>query len=482
MRKIILVLLFELLSTSVSAQNVLKLDEYLQKVGRDNPALKAINMSIDSSGNKILEMDMIYSPYLVGNYTWMDDKAGSGFGSSLNTSQMLINSWTFNLNKRFQTGSNVSFGYTNTDTDITLASPTTMFGPFPVSRFKAYDMKPYVKVEQSLLRDFMSRQTDANINKTKSLVRAGQYMQYFSGQQIILKAHLVYMNLSLSREILNFRKEELARSEEILKWSQNRVDLDLADEGDLLQVEALHKLRQLTLQMATEDEKNASRDYNELLGLSEDNVTDQTQPLSEIIAACENTDKITYTGQRADVLASKASYKSAEYAKTETLYRAYPEVSATGAMSLHGLDLSQADAFKQITGADKPTYSIGLNLIVPLDVPTLRKVVKGYDVEYDASKENLTKAQLSAKKDWTKLSENWKNVKQRLALAKEIKEIQSLRLANERKKFERGRTTMFQLLSAENDLDDSTINVYRLMFEMLSVDAQVDLYNTQEMK
>ncbi|OGS19519.1 MAG: hypothetical protein A3J83_02680 [Elusimicrobia bacterium RIFOXYA2_FULL_40_6] len=476
--KILSVLVIPVLLSNVFAQNVLTLESYLKNVNSGNPSLKAANMSIESAGNKVLEMDMVYSPFVSANYTWMDDKSGSGFGSSLDTKQMLLNSWTLGINKKWYTGSTLSFGYTNSDSDIKLNSPFS-FGPYSLTNFKATDIKPFLRLEQSLLRDFMSRQTNASINKSKAQARSGQYMLLYSVQQGIFKARMTYMSLSLSREIINFRKEELARAEEILKWNENRVKLDLADKGDYLQAQALHKMRELNLQIAVEDEKSACRDFNEMLGKPGDVVGETVQPLSDLITCCENISELKFSGDRADVLSAKASFESAEFAKVETLYRSYPEITASGMMSLHGLAFSQSDAFTQITDADKPTYTLGLNLIVPLDVSTLKKVRKGYDVDYEASKENLNKAKISADKDWNKLSQTWQNVKDRLALAQDIKKIQTDRLENERTKFSRGRTTMFSLMSAENDLDDATINVFRLMLEELSIQAQVEFYNTK---
>ncbi|OGS27798.1 MAG: hypothetical protein A2297_01205, partial [Elusimicrobia bacterium RIFOXYB2_FULL_48_7] len=430
---------------------------------------------------KVLEMDLIYSPVAVANYTWMDDKSGAGFGSSLDTNRMYLNTWTLGLSKKTFTGSTLSLGYTNIDTEFYLNSPYSL-GPYTLMNFNATDIKPFFRIDQSLLRDFMSRQTDANIKKTKAQVRSGQYMLLYSAQAVILKARMAYMSLSLAREIVVLRKEELSRAGEILKWNENRVNLDLADKGDLLQAQALQKLRQLNMKMAEEDEKNACREFNELLGRRGDIVAETIQPLSEISAGYSIESTLSSSGQRADVLSARAAFESAEYARVETLYRSYPEISATGMMSLHGLDFTKSGAFDQVTDADKPAYTLGLNLIIPLDFATLKKVRKGYDTDYQASKENLEKAKISADNEWSRLSRQWNSVKERLALAQDVKKIQAERLENERAKFARGRTTMYSLMSAENDLDDAAINVYRMMLEELSIYAQSELYNTKPFK
>jgi outer membrane protein TolC len=50
---------------------------------------------------------------------------------------------------------------------------------------------------------------------------------------------------------------------------------------------------------------------------------------------------------------------------------------------------------------------------------------------------------------------------------------------SEQKRFQRGRTTTFLVLNAENDLDDATLSVYRLIFEELLTKAQAELFNTK---
>jgi outer membrane protein TolC len=131
-----------------------------------------------------------------------------------------------------------------------------------------------------------------------------------------------------------------------------------------------------------------------------------------------------------------------------------------------------------VTNAEKPTYSLGLSFIVPLDYKTLNTVRKGYKNDFEAAKKNSESAELVAGNDWDQLLRTWHNVKARLSLGREIQDAQDKRLVNEQNRFERGRSTTFLLLTAENDLDDATLNVYRLVYEELLTAAQADLYNT----
>jgi outer membrane protein TolC len=179
------------------------------------------------------------------------------------------------------------------------------------------------------------------------------------------------------------------------------------------------------------------------------------------------------------VLAAESAYTSSEFADKETQIRSKPELSLNASYQLNGLGLSSSDAWDQVTGQDKPTYTIGLSFIVPLDFRTLSTVKKGYNNDFASAKQTVIAAQTAAQNEWDQLQVNWLNVKSRLALSQDIMRIQDDRVKNEQFRFERGRTTTFLIQSAENDLDDAILNVYRTVLEEIMTLANAELYNTE---
>lgn len=477
----ITVLLAALAVPHVFAQQKMTLEAYLAAVEQNNSEIKAADLSIESMGNKILELDMTYSPYLTGGYSYMDDRGGAGFGSSLPTDRMQGGGWNLTAAKKFTSGGTLSAGYTSSDALLNLSEPTEIFGPnsAKIDSFRGNELKPYVKYEQSLLREFGGGLTKAGIMKAKASVRAGQYMQIFKKQQALLKARATYWSLSLARDVISFRHLSLDRTQKMLDWTGNRVNLDLAEKSDLLQMQAAVKMRQLNLQMAREDETKTCRDFNDLLGKTSETVDADLEKIADKVSDYGQMACLTAAGARADVLAARANYESSQYADRETHYRSMPELSVNGSYSLHGIATTRDDAWSQVRDGDKPAYSLGITFIVPLDYKTLNKVRDGYKQDFLSAKQSLDKAELSAKNDWEQLCTGWKNVKSRLSLAGEIKTVQEQRLENEQKLFQRGRTTTYQMLTAENDLDDAALNVYRLIYEELMLGAQAELYATQ---
>ena len=469
-----------LAGVSFSAQYT-GVDEYLAQVESHNQEIKAIDMTLDSLRRKPLETEMAYSPYISAGAQYMKDKSGPTYGSTLSAKEMDIFSLNAAFNKKWDGGASLSVGYTQAVTALDLYSPLQLTPDQSLSQFTAYDVRPSVRFEQSLIKERAGGLTRSAINKTKLVARQGAYMQVFKRQQIIIKARSAYWALSLAREVVLFRQLSLERAEKLLNWNKKRVALDLADKTDLLQAQAAYKLRQLNYQLAVEDELKAQRAFSELMGKTGDTPAGDIMKLSDMSAAYASGD-LKRTGERADVLAAAAGYESAHFALKEALHRTGPEVSVYGTASLHGLDIDYGRALSQAGVADKPSYGAGVVFSMPLGRSLIASVRKGYDADLEAAKNTLEKARISAVSDWQDMLNTWRNVKMRMALAVQIRDIQNDRVNNEQKKLERGRTTTFLLLTAENDLDDAIINVYRLMMEQLALAAQAELYNTGEIQ
>jgi len=463
---------------ALAKADVITLDNYLKRVETENPDIIAVNLSIEAAWQKVMEADMVYSPYVSGSYNRTDDRSGPGFGSVLATDEMKASEFSLSASEKFRTGTNVSLGYTYMGADFSLLSPFNYNGT-NYNSFSGYQLTPTLSLSQSLLRDFNAGLTQSGIDKQKSSVLAGQYMLLYKKQQLMLSAHSAYWSLSLDREVMDFRKASLDRAEKLLNWNENKIKLDLIEESDLLESQAAYRLRQLNLKLSQEDEIKASRAFNQMLGLKSDIVAENLEKISDKVTAFAQIDKLSCDGKRADVLAAESTYRSSEFADKETKYRAMPELSFNASYALNGLGLAYSDAWDQLASQDKPTYTLGLSFIVPLDYKTLTTVKRGYNNDFTSSKEAFKSAMNAAQNDWDQLQTSWSNVKSRLQLAKDIMKIQDDRVKAEQKKFEKGRTTTFLLLSSENDLDDATLSLYRTVFEEIMTLAQAELYNTK---
>ncbi len=476
--------LFTFLITLASAlpcwpQEPFTLEKYLSQVETNNQDIRSVNFSIMSIDQKIQEVDTAYVPFLGAGLSYTKDKSGPGLNSTLPTKEMDIVGLNVGINKKWRTGTSLSFTYTDMLASLDLLTPTQVIGPDKVTSLAGFQIKPSVRIDQSLIKDTKNGLTQAGIGKAKASALSGRYLLLFRKQQILQQARAAYWALSLSREVVEFRALSLERAQQVLVWNENKVKLDLAEKSDLYQAQAAYKLRQLLLQQAVEDEEKARRRFNEFRGATSSTVDESVEKIADVVDNNAGVATLVKAGERADVLSAVASLESMQFARKEAFLRTGHDVSVFGSAAFSGLDTSYAGTWEQVLSIDKPIIAVGVMYTTPLNFSISRTVRKGYENDLNAARENLAKAQLSSQNAWDELVRAWNEVKVRLALAREIRDIQSLRLEEEQRKSQRGRTTTFLRLNAENDLDDATLNVYRLAFEELMVLAQVELYSTK---
>ncbi|MEW6516524.1 MAG: TolC family protein [candidate division FCPU426 bacterium] len=457
----------------------LNLDAYVQRVEQNNPALAATGRACAAMAGKIKEAHAVYSPLLNAAYRLDLDRSGLNLESPIQANEIQSHAWNISLSERFATGTLISAGYADTSLTLDLPAPYPIDATTLLSRFTAYDLKPYIRLEQSLLQELVGGMTEAGIRKSELAAESGQYQQLLNRQRILLDARAAYLRLSLCRDIVNFRQEALVRAEDILKWNEKKLQLDLVDPGDLLQARAQHRQSALELLNALDDEKSACRDFNRFCNLDSETVAEEVQSLPELLSRDLNLESLSRTGHRADVLSARAVLAGSEAAVRESRWRLSPELTAFGLASWHGLHTDRAEAFNQVIGAEKPAYAVGAELTLPLDFSLQAATVRGYEQEQEASAAQLRDAEIAAETDWNKLCEQWVHAKAKLEAAREVRDLQARRVELERSKIRRGKTTTWQVVMAENDLDLATMSLHHVMFEALMTLFQSDLYNTQ---
>ena len=465
------------LSSFAIAGTLLREDEYINQVEKNNQNIQSINLSYQAIEKKAVELDMTYSPYLDSSFTMAGDGSGS-LSSSLPIKDISSNSLSMTLSKKYESGSKIDVGYSLINSNINLTKSTNIYGS-DMTSFSTYQLTPTVSFEQSLLRDYKGRLTSTGIKKTKATLRANQYSLLYNKQQILSQARSAYWKLSYARDVIQFCKTSLDRTEKIVKWNQKKAALDLVERADVLEANASYSLKKLSLESAIEDEIKAARAFNDFLGLNSETVDFELEKLKDKKNFYLTVD-ISKTGERADVLSQRYVLKNSEYADIETKYRSMPELKFLGSYALYGGGTKFSDSTSQVKDWEKPIYSFGVSLIVPLDYKRLNIIKEGYNQDSLSSKKSVEKAEISAKNDWDNLLKTWKNVKTRLLLAENIRGIQEERVQNEQKLLEKGRTTTFLFLRAQDDFDDATLTVYGLILEEITTYMQTYLYNNSD--
>ncbi|MDR0486478.1 MAG: TolC family protein, partial [Elusimicrobiota bacterium] len=411
MKKSVLFLtVFAFIFTSKGYAKTLSLNEYLQIAMQNNPSLQSVNAGIMSLNGQIASLERAYSITLnaSGNYAY--DESRRNVDTSLDSI-----TYDASLSKMFGFGTQVSLGFSNS---------FTSFGNELIDNKQ--DLAPYIKLQQSLLQDFNGALTKAKMEKARADLRKSLYQLEQNRRNIILNAKLAYWNYSYSKTILEYRTASLGRSQRILDWVQNRFRLDLAERVDFLQSQAAVKSRQLALQQAREDEINKKRSFYQFLNANEASDYD-VESFENIGVNYEKDKSLIKRGTRLDVLAASESVKSAQYDRDSFKLSLGADLSLTGQVSLNGIDKTFSDAFSQVSGADRPSFAVGLQYSLPLDFSLRNRVNKGYEAALLSQRAALEAAIIQERDDWQKYLDQWEGATLRLALAQELKTLQQQR-------------------------------------------------------
>ncbi len=459
--------------TTSSFGEFLTVDQYVKKVEENNNTLKEIDYQIEAITKKFKESFRAYSMSLGANIGYANDKTRAYNAASGQFADQKIQALNFDVsvNKQFETGTLFSAGYGTNYSSVKYILPL----------YETTDMAPYVALEQSLLKNFNGDLTKISISKMKSASQSLLYLQTYKKQQLLLNAKKVYWALSYARTVSDFRKQSFERSRKILEWNESRYNRDLAEKNDVLQSKALYKGRELALKQAQYDIITASRNFNEMLNISSPAVDYSIESIENLEKYFKGITELTRgTGRRADVLSALANVESSKYAAQEKNKSIGADLKLSGKFAFNGADSSFTGASSEMAKLNYPSWALGLSYSLPLDFSIQKTVNEGFDAEIKATAKLAEQTELAEKNDWDQLNASWKNSLEKYYIAKELNQIQSERNIEEQKLLKAGRSTTFEMVQSEDDLDNSTLTKYQMSMDLIFMllESQM-LYDTQ---
>lgn len=445
---------------------ILSVADYLDLVRQNNTELQSVQANIDAVKGKIAEIERAYSFYLSAGINYANDQSGRPYSPQMQINRITNLGYDVSINKQFETGTKFAAGlngsYSQYDSNI--------------FAYELNDIAPFLKLEQSLLKEYKGGTTKASMALAKAKAKSALYMLEYKKQAIILNAKLAYWNLSYTRTVVDFRKASLERTNKLLIWNERRYKLDLAENSDMLQSQAAVKARELMLKLAKEDEIKARRAFNQILNIADETVSYEVVKFVETGVIFEKDKKLEKKGIRMDVLSALEEVKSAEYEQMISENSMGADLVLSGQFSLNGLDEKFAKASEYAAAASKPAYALGLRYSVPLDFKLRKTINQGYESSKLAARKAAEFASVQEKNEWLQIVDNWNNAKSRLALTIEIENIQKQRNIEDQNLLRKGRRTTYLVLQSEQDLDDSTLNVLRGIFELISIYEQAEAF------
>jgi outer membrane protein TolC len=456
-----------LITSQMAFASTLNIKDYLKEVSQSNGTFKAGELFIKAYGLRSSEASFDFLPALVGNVNYTDNRLVPV--SSLYPSQTISYGGYLGLQTKLRTGTQLGFNYN--------ANWTQMSGsPFVPTGGYWYN-NPTLTISQPLWKDFWASYSKANEDALLASFKAQGYVQRYNQQQITFSAETTYWRLSLYREIIKFDQQALERTEKILKWNQKRVSMNVADRGDLLQAQAAMKQRQLQLQSDLETVRQICSDFNKLRGHKGDLVSEDVQAFDSALELKISVE-LKRSQDRLDVLATLQNNESIKAQADAGLEKVKPDISLYGVAQLSGRNTdfgpASQDAWDTNIG---PSYQIGVKMNIPLDFHLISDINQGNRAMKMATEYASQKVKADAEQDWNDLQKKFKDVLTRFEMARELETLQKEKLDNERRRFNTGRTTSFQVLTFEDNYSDSQLGRLRIENDAITLRAQARFYN-----
>jgi outer membrane protein TolC len=442
-------------------------DEYMVEVRSKNSALLGSEKVIKGTSLRTNEAKLNYLPNFFMNGLYSDDKRLTNAPAFLGT-QTLRKTYQAGLSQQFKSGTKTTVSYNFAQTTINGASPLFL----PNSNF--YDVAPQLELTQSLWRNWWGGETRASEELIQSGVDSLNYMEKFRYKQLMMNAEMNYWRLAFAQEIVLVQKDSLERSKKLKDWNYSRFSTGLADESDYLQSSSAMTARELEYQTAVIEEKSASRLFNSLREIEDDSVDQKLTPP-------EDNDLLNLkiperNGNREDVQASLSQKKIAQAQAQLGQEKNKPTLEVYGSYSLNGRAASNGPAVDMALTTDHPYTIVGLRFNTPINVVTLSNNKEGYSQEKIAADYNYQRKLFEQEKEWKDLVNKFHDYQERLKLAQKMENAQKEKLSKEKARFNRGRTTTFQILQFEQDFANAQLLKLRYESELINTYAQLKLF------
>ena len=363
-------------------------------------------------------------------------------------------------------GTTYTLGWTNTRNDVTGAG--TLLNP-------TYSSNLSLGVTQPLLRNFGRTVNERLVIQARLGDNQNAYGYVIAVQTAIQTAENAYWDLVYAVENLKAKQEALDRAKDLNRITKIKIDVGALAPIDIVQTEVTIAQREQDIIIAEGLIGDAQDRLRRLLNVQ--SVPDWNRP---IVPTDRPTRESLRSGYVADVnqgydtaLKTRPEIKqsllnieskkvTASYQKNQLMPRL--DLSAgygRAGLGANGLgvdadgnpyDLSYSSALTQITHGDYPAWSVGVVFAVPIGNRVARGNSAIANADLDLARTNLAITKANLQVEVRAAARNIDTAYRSVQAASKARELAERNLDAEKKKYENGMTTSFQVAQIQNDL------------------------------
>jgi outer membrane protein len=361
------------------------------------------------------------------------------------------NSQAFNFSfvQRVPAGGDLSFGWTNSRTESNAGVRST-----PTS----FDSEYTFSYDQPLLRGFgrAANERSIVIAQTNSRISAQQFEQVVV--TTVQNVENAYWNLVNAREQLVVAQQSLALARELNDRNRIQVEVGTLAPLELVQSEAAIATRDEDIIRATSAIGDAEDELRRLLNLPTDAnlwqkpIVPTTPPETERISIDVNAAIATALAERPELRTQEFQLAQARLDAEFFRGQLRPDLALRVDYGYNGTGLGYGDAFNQVTGLDFGGWFVRLQLSYPIQNRTARaqNAIANLDVERIMTL--FEQQQQLVSTEVRRAARAVETAAKQIDAARISLDFQNKNLEAERKRYENGMSTSFQITQIQDDL------------------------------
>lgn len=439
----------------------LSLPAFLEDVRTRNPEARATMENINSFELRVHESEAILSPEAYAQGSFFDDKKPTPQPIFLG-SETRGERWRAGIRKQTDFGLGADLYFNSQHTVVVGASPVYLNPPDYV------ESSAVLQLTQSIWRNGFGEATHSQMDVNRAANEINLLQAKFRLKTLMLTAQNAYWSLVSFNQIVKLQEENVARAQKLRDYMKNRTRLRLFDDTDAMQAQAAFETRELELQSSLDDRAAVIRKLNTLRGLNSDEVQNLDElPGREMMEEVAKNPEGRMTREDYELLRAqaKAGLAQARLAKSQI----QPQLDLAASVATNGRDSSTGTAYEQTQTNHYPTWSIGFNFSIPLDVSLIRDIKRSYNAAGLAAKAVDEQAGFSEIRAWDDLLKQKTEAKGRYNRSLSVEKIQTELVKRERQRLLNGRATTFEALNFEQNLALAQIQRVRSQLVLLQI-------------
>ncbi|MFZ4404895.1 MAG: TolC family protein [Pseudobdellovibrionaceae bacterium] len=463
--RIYLVTWLLLLTTTnpVHAQS-LSLRQFKDAVQSNDPGYKSAQLAAKGSQQLSSEADSLTGVQFEARAVQKDDKRAT-IVPAFQGERTKYKSYLLGLKQQTPWGLQWSLSQNYANTQIDFPASTT-----PARTTEFNDSYPKLELSLSLWRNFLGAETSAQIDQTEQLSLARQKQAEIQYIQKDMDIETAYYSVLALQQALEAQKDSVSRSEKVLEWTKGRISRNLADNSDIYQAQAAVTSRKIDLLTSQTNLNKAIEKFNSLRGI-------QSNQLKEKLVDSEiSIEKLKLSKKenkvRKDLRLSQFNTASNQASYLASKEKHKPQLD----LSFSALKQSRDVVSDNTQYRNKDDVQVALTFTVPINQIKESRFRDGYNnlaLSQKLSEQSRLQDELLT---WNSNVDQAQQLHDQVFAARELEGLQKNKANAEREKFNRGRSTLFQVLSYEQDYLAARSQRINLELQVRQFISQLNLF------